>query len=113
MPIVLHCSVPQGSHWVHYCIRYKPTNISISYPFIHSFIPDISIVPLQVHYYSQALPTTASIGYCVGVNTPKCCRQLRVKDLPEVTTWRLEWDSNLRPSRCKAPNLPLSHHALF
>jgi len=28
---------------------------------IHSFIPDISIAPLQVHYYSEALPTTALI----------------------------------------------------
>src|SRR6218665_11636 len=25
--------------------------------FIHSFILDISILPLQVHYYSEALPT--------------------------------------------------------
>src|SRR6218665_2613345 len=36
----------------------------------HSFIQDISIAPLQVHYYSEALPTTA-YSYCVGVNTPK------------------------------------------
>jgi len=28
-----------------------------------------------------------------------------VKDLPKVPTWWLEWDSNLRPSRRKAPNL--------
>ena len=28
-----------------------------------------------------------------------------------VPTWWLEWDSNLWPSRRKAPNLPLSHHA--
>ena len=28
---------------------------------MHSFIPDISIVPRQVHYYSKALPTTALI----------------------------------------------------
>ena len=28
-------------------------------------------------------------------------RRLRVKDLPKVPTWRLEWDSNQRPS---APN---------
>jgi len=28
---------------------------------MHSFIPDISIVPLQFHYYSEALPTTALI----------------------------------------------------
>ena len=27
----------------------------------HSFIPDISIAPLQVHYYSEMLPTTALI----------------------------------------------------
>jgi len=28
---------------------------------IHSFIPYSSIAPLQVHYYSEALPTTALI----------------------------------------------------
>jgi len=28
---------------------------------IHSFIPDISIAPLQVHYYSEVLSTTALI----------------------------------------------------
>jgi len=27
----------------------------------HSLILDISIAPLQVHYYSEALPTTALI----------------------------------------------------
>jgi len=27
----------------------------------HSFIPDVSIVILRVHYYSEALPTTALI----------------------------------------------------
>jgi len=26
---------------------------------INSFIPDISIAPFKVHYYSEALPTTA------------------------------------------------------
>ena len=31
--------------------------------FIHSFIPAISIAPLQVLYYSEALPTTARILY--------------------------------------------------
>ena len=30
-----------------------------------------------------------------------------MKDLPKVPQWRLEWDSNLQPSRRKAPNLPL------
>src|SRR6218665_831202 len=32
-------------------------------PFIHSFISAISIAPLQVLYYSEALPTTARILY--------------------------------------------------
>ena len=48
---------------------------------------------------------------CVEVHTPKRYRQLWVKDLPKVPTWRLEWDSNLRPSGRNGPNLPLSHHA--
>src|SRR6218665_832912 len=33
---------------------------------IHSFISGISIVPLQVRYYSEALPTEH--GCCVGVS---------------------------------------------
>ena len=39
-----------------------------------------------------------------GVNVLKHYIQLRVKDLPKVLTWWLEWDSNLRPSGPKAPN---------
>src|SRR6218665_3823661 len=63
--------------------------------FIHSFNPDISIAPLQVHYYSEALPTT--IIDIIGVYTTKRYRQpytvytvyniyyiLLVKDLPKV-----------------------------
>src|SRR6218665_2435655 len=41
-------------------------------------------------------------------NTPKRYRQLRVKDLSRVLTWRLEWHTctctNLIPSEGKAPN---------
>src|SRR6218665_583508 len=37
-------------------------------------------------------------------------RQLRVKDLPKVPTWRPEWDLNPRPFGRKATNLPMSHH---
>src|SRR6218665_3453150 len=33
------------------------------YSLNHSFIPAISIAPLQVLYYSEALPTTAQILY--------------------------------------------------
>jgi len=57
---------------------------------MHSFIPNISIAPSQVHYYSEALPTIQH-WYCVGVNTPNHYRQLWVKDLPKVPMWRLEW----------------------
>ena len=49
--------------------------------------------------------------YCIGANTLKDYRQLRVKDLPKVPTWRLNWNSNLRLFGRKAANLPLSHHA--
>src|SRR6218665_2159440 len=40
-----------------------------AYSFIHSFIPAISIAPLQVLYYSEALPTTTRILY--RSSTPK------------------------------------------
>src|SRR6218665_2851447 len=43
--------------------RYEETIQSL---FNHSFIHAISIVPLQVHYYSEAFPTQH--GYCVGVS---------------------------------------------
>src|SRR6218665_119786 len=38
-------------------------------------------------------------------------KQLRMKDLPKVPTWRLERDSNPRPFGRKVPNLLMSHHA--
>src|SRR6218665_2828393 len=40
--------------------------------------------------FSEALPTTAIDTVHVGVYTPKRYRQLQVKDLPKVPTWRLE-----------------------
>src|SRR6218665_2420070 len=39
-----------------------------------------------------------------------CHRQLRVKDLPKVPTWRLERNSNPRPSGRKALTLPMPHN---
>src|SRR6218665_1649224 len=45
-------------------IKFRLCNISRRTSiFIHSFIPAISIAPLQVLYYSEALPTTARILY--------------------------------------------------
>ena len=42
---------------------------------------------------SEVLPTTA-IDTVSGVYTPKRYRQLQVKDLPKVSTWRLARDLN-------------------
>src|SRR6218665_3398818 len=74
---------------------------------VNSLIQVISIAPLLVHYYSKALPTQN--GYCRSF-TPKRHRQLRMKNLPKVPTWRLKRDSNPRPFGRKATNLPMSHH---
>ena len=74
----------------------------------HSFIQSISIVPLQVHYYSEALPTQH--GYCAGVLTLRRHRQLLVKDLPKVCTWQLERDTSPRPSGWKVSTQPMRHH---
>jgi len=71
---------------------------SLMYSFIHSG-----------YFYSRGAP-----NYSVDTVSelmPKHYRQLRVKDLPRVPTWWVDWDSNLQPSGCKAPKLPLSHHA--
>ena len=78
---------------------------SYRFSFHHSFTPDISITPLQLQR------PRLQQRYCVRVNTTKCFRQLWVKDLPKVPTWRLEWDSNLRPYGRKTPYLPVSHYA--
>jgi len=57
--------------------------------------------------------------YCVGVNMPKRYRQLRVTNLPKVSTRRLEWDSNLQPSEpttepprptIRCYNNPITHY---
>jgi len=58
-------------------------------------MPAISIAPLQVLYYSEALPTTARILY--RSFTPEAHRQLQVKDLPRVLKWQLELESNHDP----------------
>src|SRR6218665_3027797 len=43
-------------------LRSLPRTLSQAFP-SHSFIPAISIAPLQVLYHSEALPTTAQILY--------------------------------------------------
>src|SRR6218665_1492151 len=76
--------------------------------FIHSFIQTFSIEPLQVHYYSKAPQHCTNT---VRSFTPKRQMQLRVKDLSKVSTWRLDRDSNPRPSGRKASTPPMRNHA--
>ena len=74
--------------------------------FIHSgYFHSASSSPLLL----RGAPDTARI-LCRSF-TPKRHRQLRVKDLPKVPTWRPERDSNPWPFERKTANLPLSHHA--
>ena len=89
--------------------RCHRNHAGLIHPFIYSFtLQDTSIATLQVHHYSETLPTT-SFTLCHSF-TPKRFRQLRVKDLPKVPTWRQELNSNPRPWRREAPNIrTLSH----
>src|SRR6218665_2655028 len=74
--------------------------------FIHSgYFYSASLSPLLL----RGAPDTARI-LCRSF-TPMSYRQLRVKDWPNVPTWRLERDSNPRPFGRNATNLPMSHHA--
>jgi len=74
------------------------TNNLYSY-FIHSdHFYSASSSPLLL----RSTPDTAQI-LCRSFK-PKSHKQLRVKDLPKVPLWRLERNSNPRPS------LPMSHH---
>jgi len=64
------------------------------------------------HFYSasssplllRGAPDTARMSF-----TPKRHRQLWVKDLPEVHTWRLELDWNPRLFGRMTSNLPMRH----
>ena len=76
--------------------------------FVHSFILTISIAPLRVHYYSEALPTARILRQSF---MPKRYRQLRVKDLPKVSMWRPKRYLDPWPFGRKATNLPTSHNA--
>ena len=52
LKIKLYLSINSESLW---------NEVQVIHTFIQSFIPDISSAPLQVHYYSEALQTTAMI----------------------------------------------------
>src|SRR6218665_3934331 len=81
--------------------KYCNHNVS----FIHSgHFCSASSSPLLL----KSAPDTARI-LCRSF-TPKRHRQLRVKDWSKVPAWRLERDSNTRPSGRKTSTLPMRHH---
>ena len=61
---------------------------------IHSFIPNISIAPLQVLVLLRGAPDYGSD------TVPELTRELRVKVLPKVPTWWLEW-AGFEPATCR------------
>src|SRR6218665_2669604 len=84
--------------------------------FIHSFIHSgyfYSIAPFQTHYYYTTQRRSRQSTDTVSEFHAKRHGQLRVKDFPKVPTFRLERNSNPRPSGRKASTLPMRHHALL
>ena len=82
------------------------TRCQVTTEFIHSgYFYSASSSPLLL----RSAPDTAQI-LCLSF-TPKCHRQLLVKDLPNFPTWWPERDSNPRYFGLKASNLPMRHHA--
>ena len=78
----------------------------------HSFIPDISIAPLQVHYYSEALQTIALILFKFWVNMLKCYVLATMSEGLAQGPYMVA-RVGFEPATfwTQAPNLPLSHHA--
>ena len=95
-------------NWNTWHITYE-SQFSISWTTIHSF----------VYFYSASsspLSTTTqrSSDYSIDTFLELIHQALQTtvnEALPNVSTWRLEWALNLRPSGHKASNLPLSRHA--
>src|SRR6218665_2362287 len=93
-------------------IKYYIYITGSTYVIIHSFIHSGYFNSTSSSYLGLLLrvaPDTARILWRSLMS--KRQRQLRVKDLPKVPTWRIERDSNPRPFGQKATNLPMSHHA--
>src|SRR6218665_626783 len=57
----------------------------------------------------RGTPPTTALILCRNYML-KHYRQLCVMDLPKVPMWWLEWDSNLQPFGCKAPNIQPKIH---
>ena len=88
----------------------------LSFSLNNSFIPDISIAPLQVHYYSEALLTTALV-LCWSYHTEALWATVS-EGLAQGPYVAAGVGFKLRPSAHKAPNLttepprPTSHNVM-
>src|SRR6218665_1177988 len=76
------------------------------YNTIYSFFQAISIAPLQVHYYSEALPTEH--GYFIGVSCRNATISCELRTCPRSLHGSR---SNPRSFERKVLNLPMSLHA--
>ena len=79
-----------------------------------SFIRTISIAPLQVHFYSEALPTQH--GYCAGVSHRSATGNCELRTYPRSLHIRGGYRAKVEPTtlRLKAidsTNAPPRHHA--
>src|SRR6218665_3426396 len=86
----------------------KPT-LAFIHSFVHSFIQAISISPLPINYYSEALPTQH--GYCSGISRRSVTGNCERRTCKGPYTRRLVRESNLhvRPCGRKASALPMRH----
>src|SRR6218665_215500 len=88
--------LPQGD-WLNFSIYVIHSFNFGDFISIHSFIPAISIAPLQVyHLLLRGAPDYSRDT--LSEFHAEAHRQLQVKDLPKVPTRRLERESNPRPS---------------
>ena len=65
-----------------------------------------SLPPRLVHCYSEAVPTTTRKQVCQSFTPKRSERELWVKNLLKVPTWRLGWGSNPRRSGRRQAHLP-------
>src|SRR6218665_3615977 len=92
--------------------KFDPESLeSLTHSFIHSFSQAISIAPLQVRYYSEALPiysTDTVSEFHVEAPSQATANEGLVQG-PYVA---VERDSNPRPFERKVTNLPKSHRVI-
>jgi len=73
LPAALHATVPSITLW-----RLPPFKQKIIFSNIYPFIPDVTIAPLQVHYYSEALPLLLRVApnYSIDTVLELTCRRV-------------------------------------